>query len=119
MLTKGDLEKNDVVMWAGFNSRLRSDESIKPQAEIGILPLFPDKAASPAMIKHTMETVKEHTEFINAGQIPILGADQPLYVICKELQWQFPERFGKDKFVMQLGALHIEDKCQLMMGKMI
>ena len=100
---KGELMKGDVITWAGFNSQIRSDESIKPQAEIGILPLFPDKAASPSTMKHTMEIVKENTEFINAGQTPVIGADQPLYAICKQLQWQFPESLGEDKFVMKLG----------------
>ena len=85
----------------------------------GILPLFPEKAASAFMMKHTMEIVKENTEFINPRQTPVLGADQPLYTICKQLQWKFPDSLGEDKFVMQLGALHIEDKCQQMMGKML
>ena len=120
VMQKGELMKGDVITWAGFNSQIRSDESIKPQAEIGILPLFPDKAAFPSIMKHTMEiVVKENTEFINAGQIPVLGADQPLYAICKQLQWQFPESLGEDKFVMKLGALHIQAKCQLMLGKML
>ena len=37
--------------------------------------------------------------------------DQPFYAIPKQLQWQFLERLGEDKFVMQLGALclHIKD----------
>ena len=71
VMQKGELMKGDVITWAGFNSQIRSDESIKPRAEIGILPLFPDKAASPSMMKHTMEIVKENTEFINAGQTPV------------------------------------------------
>ena len=120
---KGTLDKDDVVTWAEFNSQLSSDESIEPRAEIGILPIFPDKAASACMMKHTMDIVKENTEFINPGQTPVLGADQPLYAICKQLQWQFPDSLGEDKFVMQLGALlgalHIEQKCQQMMGKML
>ena len=60
-----------------------------------------------------------NTQFINVGQIPVLGADQPLYAICKQLQWQFLESLGEGKFVMTLGALHIEDKFQLMLGKML
>jgi len=78
VLQKGKLDKDDVVTWAGFNSQLSSNESIKPRAEIGILPLFPDKAASACMMKHTMEIVYENTEFINPGQTPVLGSDQPL-----------------------------------------
>ena len=86
-MQKGELIKGDVMTWARFNSQIRSDESIKPQEMIGILPLFPDKAASPSMMKHTVEIVKENTEFINAGQTPVLGADYPVYAICKQLQW--------------------------------
>ena len=119
VMQKGELMKGDVMTWTGFNSQIRSDESIKSQEKIGILPLFPNKAASPSMMKHTMEIVKENTEFINTGQTQVLGADYPLYAIGKQLQWQFPENLGEDKFVMQLGALHIEDKCQLMLGKML
>lgn len=119
VLEKGELEKGDVVTWSGFNSQLMDDASIKPKAEIGILPLFPDKAASASMMKHTMEIVKTTTEFINPGQTPVLGGDLPLFAICKQLQWEFPDTLGEDKFVMQLGALHIEDKCQLMMGKVL
>ena len=54
VMHKGELMKGDVITWAGFNSQIRSDECIKPgQAEIGILPLFPEKAASPyIMMKH-------------------------------------------------------------------
>ena len=34
---------------------------------------------------------------------------QTFYAIPKQLQWQFLESLGEDKFVMQLGALHIKD----------
>ena len=86
-MQKGELMKGDVITWWEFNSQVRSDESNTSQTEIGILPLFPDKAASPSMMKHTMEIAKENTEFINAGQTPILDAGQPLYAICNQLQW--------------------------------
>ena len=35
--------------------------------------------------------------------------DQPFYAIHKQLQWQFLESLCEDKFVIQLGALHIKD----------
>ena len=58
-MQKGELMKGDVITWTGYNSHIRYDESVKPQAEIGILPLFSGKAAaSPSMMKHTMEIVK-------------------------------------------------------------
>ena len=35
------------------------------------------------------------------------------YAIPKQLQWQFLESLCEDKFVIQLGALHIKDRCPL------
>ena len=35
--------------------------------------------------------------------------DQPFYAIPKQLQWQFLESLGEDRFFMQLGALQIKD----------
>ena len=44
----------EVITWSGFNSTLMSDDTVKPKAVIGVLPLFPDKAATPSMMKHTL-----------------------------------------------------------------
>ena len=49
----------------------------------------------------------------------MLGGGQPLYAIAKQLQWSFPETLGEDKLVMMMGALHIEDKMQQMVGKLL
>ena len=59
------------------------------------------------------------TEFLNPGQTGVLGADQPLYAIAKQLQWTFPESLGEYKLVVLLGALHIEDKVHQMTGKLL
>ena len=59
------------------------------------------------------------TEFLNPGQTTVLGADQPLYAIIKLIQWQFPDTLGEDKLVVIMGALHIEDKMHLMIGKLL
>ena len=45
--------------------------------------------------------------------------DQPFYAIPKQLQWQFLESLGEDKFVIQLGALHITDSCPLMIPNLM
>jgi len=34
--------------------------------------------------------------------------DQPLYAVAKQLQWRFPNLYGKDKYVIMLGGLHTE-----------
>ena len=71
-------------------------------------PLFHEKAATAAMIRHWMELVGKTTDFLIAGQIVVLVVDQPLYAIAKTIQWTFPEKFGEDIFVVLLGSLHIE-----------
>ena len=96
-----------------------ADDSVKPRAEIGVFPLFPEKAASPSMMKHAMELTMKGTSFLNPGQTAVLGADQPLYAIAKQLQWRYPNLLGEDKMVLMMGTLHIEDKAQQMVGKIL
>ena len=55
MLQHNTLPEDEVITWSVYNSRLMDDDSLKPPAVIGVLPLFPDKAASPSMIKHAMQ----------------------------------------------------------------
>ena len=45
-LTQSASSDGDVITWAGYNSLLANDVSVKPPAVIGVYPLFPDKAAS-------------------------------------------------------------------------
>ena len=62
-----------------------SDDSVNPKAVVGVLPLFPDKAASPSMMKHAMHLAIQDTEFLNPGQTPVPSGDQLLYAITKQL----------------------------------
>ena len=105
--------KGELVTWSGFHSKLQEVGSVKPPAEIDILPLFSDKSTDPGIIKDAMLIVKKSIAFLNPGQTPVLGADQPLYAIAKQLQWQFPDILGEDVYVLMMGTLHIEDKGNL------
>ena len=117
-INKDGFEPGDTpIMWSGYSSYHLDDDSIKPTAVIGTLPLFSLKASSPSMIKHAMELLKKNTEFLNPGQTPVMGMDQPLYAIGKQLQWIYPDTLGEGSYFLKLGDLHIEDKWQLMMGK--
>ena len=52
------------------------------------------------MMKHAMILDKNGISFLNPGQTPVIGADQPLYSILKQLQWQFPEsELGENYFL--------------------
>ena len=107
-------------MWSAYNSVLLNNDSVKPTAEISICPIFSVKSSSPSMVKHAMDITTDTTTFLNPGQTPVLGADQPLYAIAKTLQWSHPDTsIAEDKFVLKMGDLHIEDKAQAMVGKVV
>ncbi|CAB1455649.1 unnamed protein product [Pleuronectes platessa] len=55
-----------------------------------------------------MGKIRETTAFLNPGQTPVVAADQPLYALAKQIQWQWPEEYGEDMFVVMFGGLHIE-----------
>ena len=118
-LSQEELDNGQVVTWSGFHSQMQEISCVKPLAEIGILPLFPDKSTDSGIIKHFMLIVNKSIAFLNPGHTPVIGADQPLYAIAKQLQWQFPTILGEHMYVVMMGGLHIEDKGQLMLGKFI
>ena len=84
-----------------------------------LFPLFQEEADTPAMIKHGMTVVKEATEFLNPGQIPIMAVDQPLFALAKYIQWAFVDDFGSKKFVVMLGGLHTEQAVLHCLGNLL
>ena len=60
------------------------------------------------MLCHGMDIVKNAVDNLNPGQVPIITADQPLYTLCKQIQWRWPGRYGEDCFIVMFGGLHIE-----------
>ena len=55
-----------------------------------LLPLFPEDAATVAMIKHSLDILKKITELVNPGQAPVVAIDQLLFAIAKRIQWKWP-----------------------------
>jgi hypothetical protein len=107
-LEKDKVEKGDTVTWSAFHaSALGTSEDLQA-ALTQLLPLFYEKAATAAMIKHGLNVVHWATEFLNPGQIPVLAFDAPLYALAKFTQWNWPDTHGEDKFVAMFGGLHIE-----------
>ena len=72
------------------------------------MPLFYEKAATPAMVKHGMDVIQDAITLVNPGQIPVIAFDQPLFTIAKTVQWKWPDTHGEGKFVVMLGGLHLE-----------
>lgn len=108
-LTTEDLDKEN-LSWSSFHASKKRGPTVEVSLT-SLLPLFQEAAHSVAMIKHSMDKVKEITDFLNPGQTPVITADQPLFVIAKQIQWEWPSIYGEDKFVVMFGGLHIEMAC--------
>ena len=61
-----------------------------------------------AMIHHSIYVIKQGVQELNPSQVPVITLDQPLYSIAKRIQWNWPEKYGENHFVIILGGLHIE-----------
>lgn len=95
------------ISWAAYHSANQQPSSHLP-AVSALLPLFPDNAKSAAMITHAMDVIKSCVQHLNRGQVPVIAMDQPLYAVAKQIQWNFKDKYGEDKFVVMFGGLHIE-----------
>lgn len=108
----------DPIAWAAFHS------SAQPQRNFDVsiaslLPLFSDDSKSVAMIRHSMDVIKRSVEHLNPGQVPVITVDQPLFAIAKSIQWNWPESYGENKFVVLLGGLHIEMAALATLGDLL
>ena len=61
-----------------------------------------------AMIRHSIDVVRNAVQHLNPGQTPVLTCDQPLFTLAKQLQWKWPDTYGEDKLVVMFVGLHIE-----------
>ena len=107
LMQKDELQNSDSISWAAYFAS-RQPETTDPAALISLLPLFNEKAATFAMVKHGMDIQRQITAHLNPGQIPVTAFDQPLFALAKYVQWQFPDIYGEQHYVVMFGGLHIE-----------
>ena len=88
------LEPGDVIL-AGFNSSLHSGDNWKPRANIGIVPLFPDKAISVVLVKHSLLLGKSLTDYLNPGQTPMQGMYHLIYAVQEQIQYKWNAEITK------------------------
>ena len=55
-----------------------------------------------------MTVIQQVVHKVNPGQIPVIIADQLVYVLLKQIQWKFSNDFGVDALIIMMGGLHIE-----------
>ena len=93
--------------WAAYHASQQPPIE-DPPAVCMLLPLFYEKAATPAMVKHDMNVQRQVIEYLNPGQIPVTTFDQPLFALAKLVQWKWPDTHGESMHVVMLGGLYIE-----------
>jgi hypothetical protein len=84
-----------------------------------MLPLFQEHAQGAAMIRHAMDVVHSSVAKLNPAQVPVIAFDQPLYALAKIIQWNWPDKYGENKFVIMFGGLHIEMAALKALGSLL
>ena len=112
-----DLQEEDRVSWAGYFAKNGVGTTIRPSVT-GFFPIFEEKSASFPMLKHALKVVSEAIEKLNEGQVPVVACDQPLFAICKQIQWQ-NACYSEAKMVVMLGGLHSEMCFWTNLGKLL
>ena len=95
------------------------DQFLKKRCVIGLLPLLDMNTKSVSTIKQGIDIVKKTTSLLNPNQTPVVELDEPLFEICKQLQWSYPLEYGEDEIVAMLGGLHIEKAALGMPGELL
>ena len=101
--------------WFAFHAS-RQTPGIRATCSTILLPLFQESAHTVAMIKHSLDVISKAVEHLNPGQSLVVTFDQPLYVLAKQIQFRWPEKYGEDKLVVIFGGLHIEMASLKMLG---
>ena len=84
-----------------------------------LLPLFSEKADTPATVKHGMSLVQAITACLNPDQIFVLACDQPIFAQCNYTQWKWPDIYGEDKMIIMLRGLHVEKVLWYSVGNLL
>ena len=103
-IEKTNMDEGDIIAWSAYHASLQHPSDDIQPALTQLLPLFNEKAATASMIKHGMDMLKEATQFLNPGQIPVIALDAPLYALAKYVQWNWPQTHGESKYVVMFGV---------------
>ena len=101
---KDDVEACENTSWTAYHARHQYPKQpvITPTS---LLPLFQESAHTVAMIRHSIDVVRNAVQHLNPGQSPALTCDQPLFTLAKQLQWKWPDTYGEDKLVVMFGGV--------------
>ncbi|KAJ1530222.1 hypothetical protein ONE63_005149 [Megalurothrips usitatus] len=104
------------LSWSAIHaSRQKPPDDALPGLS-ALLPLFPDDSTSPSMICHRLDIGQDITQHVNPGQTPVMCGDQPIYAMCKIVQWNWPDNYGEDKYFIMFGEFRIEQSFLKLIG---
>lgn len=104
------------ISWAAYHASQQNMPASRAICPTALLPLLLENAHTVAMIKHSMNVVRDVVEHLNPGQTPMVTFDKPLFALAKQIQWKWPQEYGEGKFVVLFGGLHIEHLRPLVTG---
>ena len=110
-----DSDGEQQMSWSAFHVACEAPSTVLP-ANTAMLPLFREKADTPAMVKHAMNILISITSYLSPGQIPVMACDCPIFAKAKYIQWTWPSNHGEDKMVIMFGGLHLEMSMWNMLG---
>ena len=108
LMGKEELVRGDAVAWPTYHASCEESPVDLQPAITQLLPLFSEKAAAAAMVKHGMKVLHEAIQFLNPGQLPVIALDAPLYALAKFVQWHWQHTHDEDQYVVMFGGLHVE-----------
>ena len=100
-MEKEELDKDDISSWSAYHASLQNVFN-------DVQPALTQFCHYSMRMQHGMDALKQATQFLNPGQIPVVALDAPLYILDKYIQWNWLQIHGKDKYIAMLGGLHIE-----------
>lgn len=101
------LDVSNANPWGAYQGK-KEELQTRVKTNIAFLPVFHEQAHSPSTMAHCMKVLAKSTNFLNPGQTPVMVVDQPLYAMCKQLQWLGIENFNEENFFILFGTMHIE-----------
>ncbi len=101
---KDDVEACENTSWAAYHAR-HQDPKQPVITPTSLLPLFQESAHTVAMIRHSIDVVRNAVQHLNPGQTPVLTCDQPLFTLAKQIQWKWPDTYGEDQLVVMFGGV--------------
>ena len=110
-----DSDDERPISWDAFHAACETYRTDLPSITT-MLPLFYEKADTPAMIKHSMSILQSVTAYLNPEQIPVMACDCPIFAKAKYIQWMWPGSHREDKIVIMFGGLHLEMTMWKMLG---